>query len=95
MRHTTINNATKDRGVMNKDVYCLIYSEGLPFNLVKSLFFQKALESIGKYGRDNQPPTYNEARVTYLHDEIERIDKVDLEKYKEWSWTGCTLMSDD
>lgn len=28
-------------------------------------------------------PSYNEARNTSMHKEVERIDKIDLEKYKE------------
>lgn len=95
IRQMTINKAVKDRDTVNEDVCCLIYAKGLPFKLVKSPFFEETLESVGNYGKGNQPPIYNEARITYFQKEVERIDKVDLKKYKkEWSRTCYTLMSD-
>lgn len=66
MRRTTINEAMKGRDAVNKDVCCLIYTEGLPFNLVKSPFFKNALESVENYSRSYQLPRYNQARVIYL-----------------------------
>lgn len=94
MKQTIINKFVKDRDAMNKDNYRLIYVQGLPFKVVKR-HFKKALESFWNCDRGYQCLTYNEAWVTYLHNDVERIDKVDLEKYKEWSRTCCILRSYD
>lgn len=63
------------------------------FNFVESPSSKKALKSVKNYDKDYQPPAYNEARVTYLQ-KVEWIDKVDLEKYKEWNTTSYMLISD-
>lgn len=47
------NEAVKDMNAVNKNVCCMIYTESLSFNLVKSsYYFKKAMESIGKFDRD-------------------------------------------
>lgn len=61
---------------------------------MKSSSIKKALKSVGNYDKCCQCPTYNEIRIAYLQTEVERIDKVDLEKYKEWSRIECALLSD-
>ncbi|XP_031284359.1 uncharacterized protein LOC116143083 [Pistacia vera] len=49
---------------------------------------------VGDYGRGLKPPTYHEARVSYLKREVDLVEEK-LGKYKnEWKKNGCTLMSD-
>ncbi|XP_031276747.1 uncharacterized protein LOC116135180 [Pistacia vera] len=49
---------------------------------------------VGDYGRGLKPPTYHEARVSYLKREVDLVGEK-LGKYKnEWKKNGCTLMSD-
>src|SRR5436190_4887368 len=95
MKQPTMNEMVKDKELVNEEVCRMIYAEGLPFNLVKSQYFKKALEAVANYGRGYNPPSYHEARVTYLQREVDKINNVNLDKYrKEWKKTGCTLMSD-
>lgn len=87
MKQTTIN-----KSVVNKNICHVIHNEGLSFNWVKRPFFKKAMEYIENFGKGYVSPSYHRARVTYLHKEIEGIDKVDLQKYtkkwrKKWSMT--------
>ncbi|XP_031265283.1 uncharacterized protein LOC116123674 [Pistacia vera] len=50
--------------------------------------------TVGDYGRGLKPPTYHEARVSYLKREVDLVGEK-LGKYKnEWKKNGCTLMSD-
>ena len=61
---------------------------------MKSPLFASMVEKIGEYGRGLKPPSYHEARVTFLKKEVDNVNLI-LEKYKkEWKKTGCTLMSD-
>jgi len=52
------------------------------------------MKSVGDYGKGLKLPSYHEARVTFLKNEVENVNK-NLEMYRnEWKRTGCTLMSD-
>lgn len=74
----------------------MIYAEGLAFNLVKSPYVMKVVESIENFGRGYAPLSYHEAKVIYLQKEVEKINKIDVEKYmEERSRVGCTLISEN
>lgn len=86
----------KDKNAMNKDVYHMIYVEGLSFNLVNICYFKKAVESIANFGKGYLPPSYHGTRVTYLKQEVDKIEAVNLERYrKEWRRTRCTMHIDE
>jgi hypothetical protein len=94
---TTLNTFYRkpDRDKVCAAICQCLYANALPFNLVKSPYFKKMLTVVGDFGKGLKPPSYHEARVTFLEKEVDTI-KVSLEKNfkQEWKKTGCTLMSD-
>ncbi|KAJ0089587.1 hypothetical protein Patl1_14272 [Pistacia atlantica] len=51
------------------------------------------LKLVRDYGSGLKPPTYHEARISYLKKEVDLVEEK-LGKYKnEWKKNGCTLMS--
>lgn len=74
----------KDREPVVQSICKLLYGHALPFVLVKSPLFASMVEKIGEYGRGLKPPSYYEARVTFLKKEVDNVNLI-LEKYKkEW-----------
>src|SRR5438309_1359434 len=61
LRQTTLNEIVKDSNAVNEEVCRMIYAEGLPFNLVRSSYFKKAVEAIANFGKGYTPPSYHEA----------------------------------
>lgn len=60
----------------------MIYSEGLSFNLVKIPLVRKAIDSIADYDKCFKP--HHVIRlVTFLVKKVERMDKIELERYEE------------
>ncbi|XP_031280219.1 uncharacterized protein LOC116138665 [Pistacia vera] len=93
-KQRTLNEVVKDREKVIQDICRCLYGNVLPFNLVKSPLFVDMLKLVGDYGRGLKPPTYHEARVSYLKREVDLVEEK-LGKYKnEWKKNGCTLMSD-
>ena len=43
-----------------------LYANALPFNLVKIPYLKTMLESIASFGLGFKPPSYHEARCTFL-----------------------------
>ena len=94
VKQQTLNALVKKREPAIESICRFLYGHALPFVLVKSPLFASMIEKIGDYGRGLKPPSYYEARVTYLKSEVNNVTLM-LEKYKkEWKKTGCTLMSD-
>jgi Protein of unknown function (DUF 659) len=84
----------KDRVPACRKVMRCIYVDSLPLTLVKSPYFKEAIEECIKYGLGLKLPTYHEARVTFLKEEVKDVHEM-LGRYKkEWGKIGCTLMSD-
>ncbi|XP_031254301.1 uncharacterized protein LOC116112286 [Pistacia vera] len=93
-KQRTLNEVVKDREKVIQGICRCLYGNALPFNLVKSPLFVDMLKLVGDYGRGLKPPTYHEARVSYLKREVDLVEEK-LGKYKnEWKKNGCTLMSD-
>ncbi|KAJ9556860.1 hypothetical protein OSB04_011474 [Centaurea solstitialis] len=83
----TMNEVLKDRKLVTRALCRLLYGEALPFNLVKSSLWKKALALVGEYGKGLKLPSYHEARVTYLKKEVDCVEE-GLNKYKEeWKKT--------
>ncbi|XP_050222226.2 uncharacterized protein LOC126672323 [Mercurialis annua] len=94
IKQQTLNAMVKKKEPVIQSICRFLYGHALPFVLVKSPLFSSMLDTVGEYGRGLKPPSYHEARVTYLKKEVESVNSM-LEKYKkEWKKTGCTLMSD-
>ena len=84
----------KDREPVVQSICKFLYGYALPFVLMKSPLFAFMVEKIDEYGRGLKPPSYHEARVTFLKKEVDSVNLI-LEKYKkEWKKMRCTLMSD-
>ncbi|XP_028803194.1 uncharacterized protein LOC114758322 [Neltuma alba] len=94
IKQKTMNEMVKDRELVIQDICKCIYSNALPFNLVRSPLFIQMLKSVGEYGRGLKPPSYHEVRVSHLKKAVDKIQE-SLVKYKrEWEKWGCTLMCD-
>lgn len=78
-----INEAIKDRDAVNMKIRLMIYAVVLSFNLAKSSYFKKAVEFVRNFGKGYILLLYHEARVAYLQKEVERIDKMDVKKYRK------------
>lgn len=71
-----------------------MYDAAIPFNAVKHDSFHAMIEAIGQYGPGMKPPTYHEARVTFLKKELDHTKNLMEDHKKEWATHGCTIMSD-
>ncbi|KAF7147156.1 hypothetical protein RHSIM_Rhsim03G0071700 [Rhododendron simsii] len=80
-KQVTLPSMLKDRTKPCVDIRRMIYAEALPFSLVKSSWFQTAIQSIEEYGKGLKPPSYHEVRVTFLKKEVDNVHST-LEKYK-------------
>lgn len=79
IREIVTNEDVNDWDMMCPDCqdFChMPCAERLSSNIVRNLFFQKALDSIRNYNRIFVPPSYHEANI-----QVEKIDSVELEKY--------------
>lgn len=86
-RVNTLNTLWKkgDRESVCKDICRFLYANAFPFNLIKSLYFKTMLESVASFGQGFKPPSYHEARCTFLKKEVKAIKTELLKKYKaEW-----------
>ena len=77
-----------------RDIARFFYVNAIPFNCVKSPYFAKMVESIGRYGCGMKPPSYHEIRETFLKKEVIDVRRM-IDEYKmEWEKCGCSIMSD-
>ncbi|RWR88638.1 hypothetical protein CKAN_01766500 [Cinnamomum micranthum f. kanehirae] len=95
-KQSTLNHIWKkgDRESVVLAICRFFYANALPFNVVKSPFFAPMMEAVAAFGPGLKLPSYHEVRHTFLHKEVQLIEK-SLDQYrKEWSQCGCTLMTD-
>lgn len=74
-----MNVTVKSRDPLIQSICRFLYDIALPFNLVKSPLFVDMLEKVGEYSKCLKPPTYYEARITFLKKEVENVVQL-LEK---------------
>ncbi|XP_075673513.1 uncharacterized protein LOC142642941 isoform X3 [Castanea sativa] len=91
----TVNDAYKKelREKACADIARWLYEAGIPLNAVNFDSFNVAIQSIGRYGIGMKPPSYYEVRVPLLKKEVAHIDDIMKSHKKEWSRTGCSIMS--
>ncbi|KAL6554980.1 hypothetical protein OROGR_006238 [Orobanche gracilis] len=71
-----------------------MYDAGIPFNTLRYDSLGPAIEAIGVYGSGMKPPTYHEARVSMLKEEINHTKLLLKDNEIEKSVYGCSLMAD-
>jgi hypothetical protein len=71
-----------------------MYDAGISFNALNYESFGPVIEAIGQYGPGMKPPTYHEARVTYLNRELKHTDDLMKDHKNDWVKFGCSLMAD-
>ena len=74
-KQQTMDEMVKKRESMVRDICRFLYGHALTFNLVKSPLFAQMMKSVGEYGRGLKLPSYHEARVTFLKNEIENVNE--------------------
>ncbi|KAL6513274.1 hypothetical protein OROGR_020760 [Orobanche gracilis] len=71
-----------------------MYDAGISFNALRYDSLGPAIEAIGVYGSGMKPPTYHEARVPMLKQEINHTKLLLKDNEIEKSVYGCSLMAD-
>ncbi|KAL6514877.1 hypothetical protein OROGR_020456 [Orobanche gracilis] len=71
-----------------------MYDARIPFNALRYDSVGPAIEAIGVYGSGMKPPTYHEARVPMLKEEINHTKLLLKDNEIEKSVYGCSLMAD-
>ncbi|KAL6513362.1 hypothetical protein OROGR_020848 [Orobanche gracilis] len=71
-----------------------MYDACIPFNALRYDSVRPAIEAIGVYGSGMKPPTYHEARVPMLKEEINHTKLLLKDNEIEKSVYGCSLMAD-
>ncbi|XP_022632372.1 uncharacterized protein LOC111240829 [Vigna radiata var. radiata] len=91
----TINQMMKEgyKEEVDAEVAEFFYTSPIPFNVIRNPAFAKTCEVIGKYGVGYKPQSYHDIREKLLKQAVKKTD-ANLEEYKEWKKTGCTIMSD-
>ncbi|KAH1256859.1 hypothetical protein GmHk_03G006933 [Glycine max] len=80
------------RGKQN--LFKLVYTSAIPFNVIKNPAFVKFCDMVARYGVGYKPLSYHDIREKLLKREVEKTD-VMLQEFKDkLKKTGCTIMSD-
>lgn len=70
------------------------FDANIPFNAIKSPYFQAAADAIAAIGPGFKVPTYHDLRVNLLGD-CKRECSLLVESYRsKWAKNGCTIMAD-
>ncbi|XP_020690427.1 probable glutamyl endopeptidase, chloroplastic [Dendrobium catenatum] len=71
-----------------------MYDAGIPFNAVNYDSFPIMVEALGQFGHGMKPPSYHEARVTYLRKEVGHTHELLRRHQEDCVRYNCSLMTD-
>jgi hypothetical protein len=95
-KQPTIESRLKkdERKKVSQYIVRWVYQAGIPLNTLKMKSFKTMVEAIGQFGPGLRAPSYHEARVTFIKEELMHTNEL-LKPVKEsWPEVGCSLMSD-
>ncbi|KAA0038083.1 uncharacterized protein E5676_scaffold237G001030 [Cucumis melo var. makuwa] len=70
------------------------YDAGVPLDACTYDNFVSMIKSIGQFGPELKPPSYDELRVSCLKKELEATNELIKIHKAEWYKVGCTIMAD-
>jgi hypothetical protein len=89
---SSFNN--QGREVVDEHVARCIYANGLPFNLVRSPYWQQMIKVVNEAPKGYKSPGYEKVRTTLLSSERQSVDR-QLQSIRDtWAETGVSIVSD-